>query len=501
MRNCALATTVSRMALGCGLALTITGGALAQTAITGGQTLTGELTASDGNLNSGAKYDCFLLEALPAEPYQIWMASDSIVPKVSIGPGRDCTMALETNSVDDADGSDQTISLMGDGGPWIIRLWGEPQQLGYYTLGIQTAPGLTDEAACLYDKGPPTALIAACERFLGRGVSDDARRVAGMVAKAKAQWRKNSYGAALVSFRQAEAIDPELTGFAHDYAMGLVDYAVTVVGDDDLGQQFDLFEKAIQIDPEYGLLYSNRGNIYRRWELYGDARVDLDRGVALDPRSPYAYYARALLNFNEGDTESGQRDLDRALQLNPQYENALWEKTYQAYAAGDYNQALTLANQTLTNYPNNGMVLRMRGESKAMLNDYYGAIADLDRAHTLVSGSLDSWNRLGFAHSNLGDDNAALIAFEKALTFDPQSQLVQDNIRLTRNNLQQGQLYAQQEQARQQCLERERQARQRQESQAWGAILGGVLSAAAGDNYGAQQQLNSVNGQTVNYNC
>jgi TolB-like protein/DNA-binding winged helix-turn-helix (wHTH) protein/tetratricopeptide (TPR) repeat protein len=95
-----------------------------------------------------------------------------------------------------------------------------------------------------------------------------------------------------------------------------------------------MFEEAIQLDAEYAAAYAGLADCYRvlggpGWEaappseLLERARAAADKALELDPELPEGYAARAMVRFSlEWDLPAADRDLQRAISLNPSYARA-----------------------------------------------------------------------------------------------------------------------------------------------------------------------------------
>ena len=99
----------------------------------------------------------------------------------------------------------------------------------------------------------------------------------------------------------------------------------------------------------------------------------------------YAYFMLGKTKFTAKDHNNGMIDLDKAIQLNPEF-------VYAYYA---------------------------RGIAKSELGDSNGAIADYDRYIELNSGDAEAYYRRGQAKKALGQHDAAQADFQKAKALDP----------------------------------------------------------------------------------
>ena len=99
----------------------------------------------------------------------------------------------------------------------------------------------------------------------------------------------------------------------------------------------------------------------------------------------YAYFILGKTKFAAKDYDNAMIDLDKAIQMNPEF-------IYAYYA---------------------------RGIAKSTLGDYNGAITDYDKYVELNSGDADAYYRRGEAKKVLGQHDAAQADFQKAKELDP----------------------------------------------------------------------------------
>ncbi|MGH2567988.1 MAG: protein kinase domain-containing protein, partial [Bacteroidota bacterium] len=94
-----------------------------------------------------------------------------------------------------------------------------------------------------------------------------------------------------------------------------------------------LFQRAVELDPTFGLAYASLAQAYHEWYSTYDARkewdekafVAVEKALTLDPNLAEAYLARGLIywgQFNRTQPERGLQELRRAIELNPNLSGA-----------------------------------------------------------------------------------------------------------------------------------------------------------------------------------
>ncbi|OOQ61874.1 M50 family metallopeptidase [Mucilaginibacter pedocola] len=76
-----------------------------------------------------------------------------------------------------------------------------------------------------------------------------------------------------------------------------------------------LLNRAIELNEDYYAL-NNRGFVNNLLGNYAEAKADLDKAVALDPRSAYAVTNRAYANLKLGQLDEALTDIDTSMELN-----------------------------------------------------------------------------------------------------------------------------------------------------------------------------------------
>ena len=160
----------------------------------------------------------------------------------------------------------------------------------------------------------------------------------------------------------------------------------------------DDYNQAIQIDPQYAIVYTNRGWLkHDKLADYQGALDDYNRGIQLGSQYALDYTNRGWLKHDKlGDYQGALHDYNLAIQLDPQYalayNNRGWLKhdllgDYQG-ALQDYNLAIQYDSQLILAYINRGTLMYNN------LKDYQGAKADWERALQIDPHNITAKNNL-----------------------------------------------------------------------------------------------------------
>jgi tetratricopeptide (TPR) repeat protein/TolB-like protein len=99
----------------------------------------------------------------------------------------------------------------------------------------------------------------------------------------------------------------------------------------DLERAVELFERAVDLDPEFASAHAALAAAHLRMAWFGfvpasralpAARASVERALSLDPDHAEALTRRALLDLTEGRMERARQTLERTLELNPSHADA-----------------------------------------------------------------------------------------------------------------------------------------------------------------------------------
>ena len=88
-------------------------------------------------------------------------------------------------------------------------------------------------------------------------------------------------------------------------------------GDDDLAEQ--LFQQALELDPEIKQAYNNLGTVYAHRGEHGQARKMFQKALELDPLYPIPRCNLAIYLLDDGDVESAEAMFEPILNAPPHY--------------------------------------------------------------------------------------------------------------------------------------------------------------------------------------
>jgi serine/threonine-protein kinase len=138
--------------------------------------------------------------------------------------------------------------------------------------------------------------------------------------------------------------------------------------------------EAVRRAPGYLLAYHFRAMFAILDRDYKTALSDLDRVLAIQTSSAYAWLNRGAAKEGLGDLEGAVKDLTRAIEIDPRLETA-WARRGIAYALmGKKAESLADFSRVIELDPNDAEGIQNRGVAKRLFGDFDGALVDFDRA-------------------------------------------------------------------------------------------------------------------------
>lgn len=187
-----------------------------------------------------------------------------------------------------------------------------------------------------------------------------------------------------------------------------------------------MFEEAVGLDAEYAGAYAGLADCYRLlggpgWEvgppseLLEQARVAAERALELDPELPEAYAARGMVRFSfDWDLAAADRDLSRAIALNPSYARAHQYRSAVLTTMGRFDEAVASARRARELDPLSATESTTLGVRLYYAGKYEEAIQQLERTLTAHPDFPVAHWGLGQTYSQMGRHADAVRELEVA---------------------------------------------------------------------------------------
>ena len=184
-----------------------------------------------------------------------------------------------------------------------------------------------------------------------------------------------------------ECIIPPTSSTNHYFQAGLADYQ---------SQRYDdaitNLNSCVQFNPSFSDCYNILGMAYRQKNDYGQAILNHDKAIALDPR--YDYYFERGVTYHQKSVFTKPAEYDKAisdfkscLELNPTFSNCLTRLGMVYRDSGDLAQALIYHNKAIELSPERADFYWERGITYQKMGDTEKANADFQKARDLGYGN------------------------------------------------------------------------------------------------------------------
>ncbi len=140
----------------------------------------------------------------------------------------------------------------------------------------------------------------------------------------------------------------------------------------------------------FGVGFSQRKAHEKAIEYY-------DKAIELNPKFAAADYNRGVARMDSGDYQGAIADYDKAIELNPQSAEAYNNRGNARMASGDQQGAIADYDKVIELNPQDAEAYYNRGVVRSASGDHQGAIADYDKAIELNPQLAEAYNNRGNA--------------------------------------------------------------------------------------------------------
>ena len=138
-----------------------------------------------------------------------------------------------------------------------------------------------------------------------------------------------------------------------------------------------------------------------------------------NPETAEEYFYNAYNKHSLKDYDGAIADYTKAIELNPNFENAYINRGIAKARLEDSYGAIADFSKAIELNPNNADAYKSRGIAKTNLIDYDGAIADYTKAIELDPNQADAYNNRGVIKNFLKDYYGAIADYTKGIELDP----------------------------------------------------------------------------------
>ena len=164
-----------------------------------------------------------------------------------------------------------------------------------------------------------------------------------------------------------------------------------------------------------------RGDAMRQRGLLAQARTDMERAIALDPKVPQQYAAIVQVYALQGDFPAAHDALNKGLALNPDGPGLGRAAGYLALMEARYDAAVEAFGKLLAKTPNDRYALRQRAVAYQNLGDTDKAAADVDALLQANARDADARQLKVLILLQAGKAQQALAAADEGIAQEPKS--------------------------------------------------------------------------------
>jgi tetratricopeptide (TPR) repeat protein len=180
------------------------------------------------------------------------------------------------------------------------------------------------------------------------------------------------------------------------------------------------FTEAIRLNAEYGSAYIYRGLAWVKKRDYGQAISDFTEAITLDPNSAFiAFNDRANVYELLGENDKAIGDYGQAIQRNPGYATAYFNRAGLRLIRGEYGDAIDDYDHAILLRPNYAEAYRNRADVYQMKGEIDQAIADYGFAVRFNPYDAIAYADRGVAYATRGEFDLAVTDLNSAIALKP----------------------------------------------------------------------------------
>lgn len=181
-----------------------------------------------------------------------------------------------------------------------------------------------------------------------------------------------------------------------------------------------LYEKAIELNPDYEPAYYWRGNARYILKDFQGSVSDMDKLISYHPERGELYYNRGNSKDLLGDTEGALADYKKCVELIPDYAEARFSLGNLKYGLDKYREAIPDFDRAIAADSLMEKAYYMRGVAKHAIGERKEAINDFSKVIGLDPSFADAFNMRGICKYFLEDFKGAIEDCTTAIKINPE---------------------------------------------------------------------------------
>ncbi len=130
------------------------------------------------------------------------------------------------------------------------------------------------------------------------------------------------------------------------------DRGLTHQNNNNLDEAMQLYEMALELNPDFSNAYNNIGVIYDIKADYENAMRYYDLAIEKDPNSYIGWYNRGYTFLKQDELDQGLTAIDKSISLNPNYPNAYYHRGWALLHLDQHEKAITAFKKAVDLDPN-----------------------------------------------------------------------------------------------------------------------------------------------------
>jgi tetratricopeptide (TPR) repeat protein len=189
---------------------------------------------------------------------------------------------------------------------------------------------------------------------------------------------------------------------------------------DDYAKAIELYNKAIELKPDFEFAYNNLGNAYSKRGDYAKAIELYSKAIELNLKDPVVYNNMGNTYYEQGDYAKAIESYSKAIELNPDDASAYNNLGNVYEKKGNYSKAIESFHKAIELEPDEAKVHYNLGNLYCDQGDYSKAIESYSKAIELNPDDTEVYYyNLGSAYFERDDYFKAIESYSKAIELNP----------------------------------------------------------------------------------
>jgi len=186
---------------------------------------------------------------------------------------------------------------------------------------------------------------------------------------------------------------------------------------------FEALSNAIKSDPLYAQAYALRGYVNSVINNSKKALADYSKAISLKPDYDGVYYFRGRLYLQLSYDQAKEEFVAKVMKMDSKTRNETSEKMLNNFKYSvdnpNFQQGMRDLDKAIELNPNNVDVFVARGAAYCSIGEYKKGLNDYDRAIKIDPQNVEIYLARGEAYSSIGNNKQAINDYDKALEIDP----------------------------------------------------------------------------------